>query len=618
MIVVTGLFDHMVLQRDNRNLSRQPLAGRCSASGDLRATVRAKGKVLPRFNGVKVGRAAGGRFSGELAGLPCGGPYDVELTVGDEKLRVGDVLVGDVWILGGQSNMEGIGLLRNAAMPHPMVRAFYMDDRWDVAKDPIHNIGKAVDRVHAILGGGRNPVRSPLTGVGPGVHFGQEMTRLTGVPQGLIACAHGGTSMAQWDPKLKRRGTDSLYGAMLRRFTKNGGRVAGVVWYQGCSDATPADAPLYLQRMKRLVRSMRSDFRSPRLPFVAVQIGRVCNWGNGAAVWNLIQDQQRRLPDAIPRCAVTSAIDLPMDDQIHLSGIGHRELGRRLAQAMGTLTLGRKAGPPPISFKRVSLPPDAGSNLVDVVVEFSNVVGRLVSAGRPNGFSFSGAQAKDIVYDVRLDGHRAVIRTCAARCEAPRLQLSYGAGLTPYCNITDEAGRPLPVFGPVPVGRPIALTPFVTTVDVSPFLPGAGKLDAVTYGRAARLRFRRRTFSGAFCDVHADPGWSDDDRLVFFRAPFTCAEPMKLSALLGYDGPVKLWLDGKQEFHDPLGTNPAIMDRQSVRFNARRGRHEIMVALGSNKGQAWGIFLRLHRRDLTARQVDKGSGYAMPEWTAGD
>ena len=60
-------------------------------------------------------------------------------------------------------------------------------------------------------------------GAGPGVSFANEMFRLTGVPQGLICCAHGGTTMAQWDPKLKKDGDNSLYGAMLNRVKRNGG-----------------------------------------------------------------------------------------------------------------------------------------------------------------------------------------------------------------------------------------------------------------------------------------------------------------------------------------------------------------------------------------------------------
>ncbi len=63
------------------------------------------------------------------------------------------------------------------------------------------------------------------------------MVEATGVPIGLVACAHGGTSMEQWNPAKKDEGGKSLYGSMLRQFQLAGGKVKGVLWYQGESDA---------------------------------------------------------------------------------------------------------------------------------------------------------------------------------------------------------------------------------------------------------------------------------------------------------------------------------------------------------------------------------------------
>ena len=64
-----------------------------------------------------------------MAGLPVGGPYDIEMMCGVES-----VVVKDVWILAGQSNMEGCGHFpRKPLGKDTMVRACYMDDHWDVA-----------------------------------------------------------------------------------------------------------------------------------------------------------------------------------------------------------------------------------------------------------------------------------------------------------------------------------------------------------------------------------------------------------------------------------------------------------------------------------------------------
>ena len=67
------------------------------------------------------------------------------------------------------------------------------------------------------------------------------------VPQGVICCAHGGTSMDQWSPEGRDLGGDeSLYGAMYRRFVHNGSRVKGMFWYQA--------APMRLLSWKFLKR----------------------------------------------------------------------------------------------------------------------------------------------------------------------------------------------------------------------------------------------------------------------------------------------------------------------------------------------------------------------------
>ena len=67
---------------------------------------------------------------------------------------------------------------------------------------------------------------------------------------------------------------------------------------------------------------------------------------------------------------------------------------------------------------------------------------------------------------------------------------------------------------------------------------------------------------------------------------------MKLKLELGYDGPVKAWLDGKKILHDPKGTNPAMPDDAVIDISPKAGEHELVVSLGSNFGKAWGIFLR--------------------------
>ena len=57
--------------------------------------------------------------------------------------------MGDVWVLAGQSNMQGCGEMSGAAKPHPLVRAFSMARVWRLATDPLHILPESPDSCHA-------------------------------------------------------------------------------------------------------------------------------------------------------------------------------------------------------------------------------------------------------------------------------------------------------------------------------------------------------------------------------------------------------------------------------------------------------------------------------------
>lgn len=162
------------------------------------------------------------------------------------------------------------------------------------------------------------------------------------------------------------------------------------------------------------------------------------------------------------------------------------------------------------------------------------------------------------------------------------------------------------------VDRPL-YSPFVRTLKMSRILPHVPLSELKCPAQPRGLGFKTRTFAGNFCNLHAELA-AAGSALVYLVCEFRCADTMQLAACLGYDGPVKAWVDGKEVFHDPKGTNPARPDSARIVFRAAKGRHEFMVALDSNLGNAWGIFLRFERRDGSRRQRAKGPGaWTMPE-----
>jgi hypothetical protein len=184
------------------------------------------------------------------------------------------------------------------------------------------------------------------------------------------------------------------------------------------------------------------------------------------------------------------------------------------------------------------------------------------------------------------------------------------------CNITDEADRSLPVFGPVPVALPRALTDYVRQVRVSRLRDMPADASQVPCpANEPSLRFRKRRYAMNHCNVNPEL-WSHpaDERFVYYACEFTCPEPMRLLLYLGYDGPVKVWVDRKELFSDPEGTNPAMPTDARIPLPAGRGTHKLRVALGANGGRATGIFLRFERTDVSAARRRKGpSAWVLPE-----
>ena len=146
---------------------------------------------------------------------------------------------------------------------------------------------------------------------------------------------------------------------------------------------------------------------------------------------------------------------------------------------------------------------------------------------------------------------------------------------------------------------------FLTAPLVSKILPPAD-LKKLKYPEDKEaLGLAPRLFSGNFCDRHLEFEKAGSG-LVYYVARINCKTAMKLKMLLGYDGPVKAWIDGKESYLDPNGSNPAHVDEAKVAFDAAKGEHEILVALDTNRGSAWGIFLRFERLDLPKNTKGKG------------
>jgi sialate O-acetylesterase len=452
--IKSGVTDYQVFQRGPANTATIQLEGVApSDASSVEARVIANGMTLTGFGWRTVGRVERGSWKGAIENLPTGGPYRIELRAATIQISVSNVLVGDLWLLAGQSNMEGVGNLEKLPVPSAVVNSFDQTDAWVMAADPLHRLVDAADRVHwRRPSPGAEPVKlegqalldfiaNRKKGSGIGLPFALEMVRRTGVPVGLLPCAHGGTSMDQWNPALKDRGGDSLYGATIRRALLAGGKIKGVLWYQGESDASDKAAPLFRDKFKALVEAFRRDLSAPALPFYYVQIGRHVASASYAG-WNMVQEAQRQLEPEIANSGMTTCVDCELDDPIHVGTDANTRLGIRLAN----LALGAgKRGPRPVAARMKG-------NVI--AVEFSDVNGHLTHDGRLNGFVIVDAAGapQPLIYRQRISPANSNVVELLIQGKMPEgAKLHYGLGRDPYVNLRDSRDMPAPVFGPMAI-----------------------------------------------------------------------------------------------------------------------------------------------------------------------
>jgi sialate O-acetylesterase len=617
MKISRGLFEHMLMQRNKNNVCEQIISGSSLPGSQIRGT-DANGKEL-----FTAACDKNGDFQALLTGWKSGGPYALTLSDGNEELHFSDLWVGDLWMLAGQSNMQGIAKLENPPRPTPKIRALYMDDRWDIAKEPLHDMRNAKAEIHWIFNGGhdafRNQTGEMVKGAGPGLFFAKEMLKRTRIPQGLIASAHGGTTMEQWDPALRDKGEYSLYGAMYERFLNSGGKVAGLLWYQGCSDTTSAETvALYEQRTLDLFKAVRRDFNYPDLPIVMVQLGRTMEISSPEKDfrWSRIRDIQRKLPQKLSHLQTVPAIDLETDDSIHLSCAGHRILSSRIADSM-ELILGNKKVPAQIEVGKISCRFVEKYKEYQITINFKNVVGGLICQNTiPLGFTIHNADLSNTIatppYRCEVRKKSIVIYTGMTLRE----KIAFAFGCNPGTNIHDEAGRSLPAFGPLfirPVPRSTAM---LCSVEVSRAIMGDDSFESLLPDAEHLKNVSFEKYKDEASIYILPP------RIVgkgayhyYFRWQVNCLKDCRSIIFAGSDGPFRICCDGKEIAGFPVVENPILADEFSIPLELTAGKHEFTLGMSGKSGNAWGFCLRYaDPDDILTDENENDSSDALPQF----
>lgn len=296
--------------------------------------------VYGSWNNEKfTAKAYQGVWSLELPTPKAGGTYSVVIE-GHERLELKNVLIGEVWLGSGQSNMQWspkAGLdnvqeeIKNA--DYPEIRFFQVSQQ--ISQTPQDQLkGKWV-------------VCSPETMAdfsSVAYFFGRELHGRLGVPVGLINSSWGGTPVEVWlkqqlingDARLKEaaeKQTDfawwpndpgSAYNAMIHPIVKFD--IAGWIWYQG--ESNRVDAASYYRSFPLLIKSWREEWGKD-LPFYFVQIAPYKYEDPKGTTAAQVRDAQLFTMNKVPNTGMVVTNDIGNLEDIHPTN--KQDVGRRLA-----------------------------------------------------------------------------------------------------------------------------------------------------------------------------------------------------------------------------------------------------------------------------------------------
>ena len=472
------LSDHMVLQRDEP----VPIWG-WAEPGE---------KVIVAIAGQTHETEANeaGRWRVDLTPLSVGDPLTL-VVEGNNRLQRTDILVGEVWVCSGQSNMQfALGASRGASLEllranHPELRLITVNPQG--SQTPLEDF--------------EGQWQSCTPGVAKdfsavGYFFGLQLQQTLNVPIGLIDNAWGGSACEAWIRRDLLEG-DSIYQLLMERWEekearyesgaaqdsyekvlakweqnktdgKNPGRkpaspdiamrgqhrpanlynarvlplvpyaIGGAIWYQGESNASRAYQ--YREMFPLMIQNWRDDWGQGDFPFYWVQLAdfRAEKSEPGESAWAELREAQTMTLDRLKNTGEAVIIDIGEGKDIHPRN--KVVVGQRLARWALAKQYGIDIAYQSPSYNSMEKRDDA------VVLSFDHVDGgwRPFDVKTPVGFAVAGADKRFVWADARvIEGQR--IEVSSSEISDP-VAVRYAWADNPVCNMFNGMGLPLTPF----------------------------------------------------------------------------------------------------------------------------------------------------------------------------
>lgn len=477
VVSLPALFsDHMVLQR-NKDI---PVWGHSDAHEVVTVTIGSQEVVT-------TADATGSWFL-HLAPIKAGGPYTLTVQ-GNNTVTFNDVLIGDVWICSGQSNMAWSVKRSNnaqkeiASAQYPKIRLFGV--KRAAAQIPQQDVkgswavcdSQSVSNFSAV-----------------GYFFGRRLHKTLDVPIGLINTSWGGTPVEAWTSLPALQAT-SDYAPLHKRWTKRiaaypkaqekfkvklenwkvasdslkalgqkvprrpgapqgpnhphrpsvlyNGMIAplipyaiqGAIWYQGESNA--GRAYQYRTLFTTMIHNWRADWGQGAFPFLFVQLAnfRKIEEQPVESDWAELREAQQ-MALALPNTGMAVTIDIGEADDIHPQN--KQDVGFRLALAAESQVYGKNkpfSGP---TYKSMQIE----NGKIRIVFDHTN--GGLKKKGKTlTGFAIAGGDKKFVWADAKIDGNSVLV---SSRDVINPVAVRYAWANNPVCNLYNGANLPASPF----------------------------------------------------------------------------------------------------------------------------------------------------------------------------
>jgi sialate O-acetylesterase len=442
--------------------------------------------------GAQTAKAAAdkdGKWKVTIGPLEPGGPFDMKIA-GKNTIEIKNVLVGEVWVCSGQSNMEWKVSISNnakdeiAAADFPKIRHFEVTKK--VAAEPLADVSGSWKICTPQTAGGFTAV---------GYFFGRELHKTLNVPVGLIHTSWGGTPAESWtskgtleaDPELKvmldnwakqeanypqaKEGfakvldkwkADSekakaenkpvpkkpnapqdpatsswkpsgLYNGMIAGLVPYG--IQGAIWYQGESNA--GRSYQYRKLFPAMIQDWRKNWGQGDFSFFWVQLANFMARKTEPAEsgWAELREAQQ-MTLSLPKTGTGLAIDIGDAKDIHPRN--KQDVGKRLALNALAVTYGKDV---PYSGPLYELMKVEGKT---IRLKFKHVFGGLEAKdGDLKGFAIAGDDKKFVWAQAKIDGETVVVSSDGV--DKP-LAVRYAWADNPECNLYNKAGLPASPF----------------------------------------------------------------------------------------------------------------------------------------------------------------------------